>query len=266
VDITERKDLESELREAVRIRDEFLSIASHELRTPLTSLRLRAERLELHLDRDPVEALANGRLERDARSAVKHVRQLVSMVDVLLDVSRLSEGPLTLERERLEIGALVTGVADILSEPAATAGCAVDVQVKDIAIAYWDRFRIEQVVTNLLSNAMKYGRGKPIEVLVALDRAGEKAFITVTDRGPGISLEHQPRVFDRFARFASARVYGGFGLGLWITREIVQAHGGSIAIDSKLGAGASFRVELPLGTAGEAAASGVGARILRDLG
>jgi PAS domain S-box-containing protein len=244
-DITERKQLEADLRKAVKVRDEFLSIASHELRTPLTSLKLRAERLYRSAVREPgAPALEDGRLARDAEATLTQVNHLVRMVEVLLDVSRISEGRLALDRDDLEVGPLVAAVADRMKEPASTAGSPIRIEVRGAASARWDRFRIEQVVTNLLSNAIKYGAGKPVDILV--DRNDGSARIVVTDRGPGIEEEHHARLFERFARFAPTRHYGGFGLGLWIARVIVEAHGGTIGVESRAGEGASFFVTLPL--------------------
>ena len=248
VDITERRQLEVDLRKAVKVRDEFLSIASHELRTPLTSLKLRAERLYQQVAKPPATApLDAARLERDAGVALTQVLHLVRMVDVLLDVSRISEGPLALERDDLDVGPLVAGVADRFKEPATTAGSPIRVEIRGAATARWDRFRIEQVVTNLLSNAIKYGAGKPVDVVVA--PSSGSARIVVTDHGPGIDAQHHGRLFERFARFAPARHYGGFGLGLWIARVIVEAHGGTIGVESQVGQGATFFVDLPLTTA-----------------
>jgi len=247
-DITERKQLEAELRKAVKVRDEFLSIASHELRTPLTSLKLRGERL-CHLAARAsaaIEAVPGepSALERDAEAMRAQVMNLVKMVDVLLDVSRISDRPLTLERDELDVGPLVTGVAAQWKEPASSAGSPIRVEIRGTATARWDRFRIEQVVTNLLSNAIKYGASKPVDVVV--DRDDGSARIVVTDRGPGILAEHHGRLFERFARFAPTRHYAGFGLGLWIARVIVEAHGGTIGVRSQVGEGASFFVDLPL--------------------
>ena len=243
-DITERRQLEVELRKAVKVREEFLSIASHELRTPLTSLKLRGERLHQHVARAAAAGCEPSPLERDAKAMLAQVMNLVKMVDVLLDVSRISDRPLTLERAELDVGPLVSGVADQLKEPASSAGSPIRVEIRGSATARWDRFRIEQVVTNLLSNAIKYGAGKPVDVVV--DRDNGSARIVVTDRGPGIQAEHHGRLFERFARFAPARHYAGFGLGLWIARVIVEAHGGTIGVRSQVGEGASFFVDLPL--------------------
>ena len=236
-DITERKQLEVELRKAVKVREEFLSIASHELRTPLTSLKLRAERLYQPRGARRRRRRRRGAvdLERDAEAMLAQVMNLVKMVDVLLDVSRISDRPLTLERAELEVGPLVSGVADQWKEPASSAGSPIRVEIRGTATARWDRFRIEQVVTNLLSNAIKYGAGKPVDVVV--DRDNGSARIVVTDRGPGIQAEHHGRLFERFARFAPTRHYAGFGLGLWIARVIVEAHGGTIGVREPGGRG-----------------------------
>jgi PAS domain S-box-containing protein len=244
VDITERKQLEVDLRQAVRVRDEFLSMASHELRTPLTTLQLRVESLMRTLEIRPQEGLASGRIARNGAVALQQVLHLGDMVSVLLDVSRIGEGKLALDCEDVDLAALVRRVVARLRQAAADAGCRLDLHSAEEAVGRCDRFRVEQVVTNLLTNAIKYGAGKPVEV--ALRRSNGSAQLAVTDHGPGIAREHQRRLFERFARFAPTRHYGGFGLGLWIAREIVQAHGGQIRVDSRPGEGASFVVELPL--------------------
>ncbi len=185
------------------MRDEFLSIASHELRTPLTSLKLRAERLHQQVTKPPATGqLDAARLARDAGVALTQVLHLVRMVDVLLDVSRISEGPLALDRDDLDVGPLVAGVADRLKEPATTAGSPIRVEIRGAATARWDRFRIEQVVTNLLSNAIKYGAGKPVDIVVA--PSSGSARIVVTDRGPGIDAQ-APRTPVRALRAVRAR-------------------------------------------------------------
>ncbi len=244
VDITERKELEAELRQAVRARDDFLSIASHELRTPLTALKLRAQQTVQSVQRllEPC-APATQRLQHEASVTLAQVQRLADMVDLLLDASRIAEGALRLERHEVEAAALVAAVVERLKEPAATAGSVLRVDRGAAARGHWDPFRIEQVVTNLVANAIKFGAGRPIDVAVA--RAGAFARITVRDQGPGISPDDQRRLFERFSRFGSPNT-GGFGLGLWITRSIVEAHGGLISVESRPGEGAQFTVQLPV--------------------
>ncbi len=241
VDITERKRLEEELRQAVRARDEFLSIASHELRTPLAALQLQLETLLRTLGKSPLDM---ARLENKGQRALDKTLHLGNMINVLLDVSRISEGRLPLEYEEVELGPLVRDVVERQRDAAHSAGCSLLLEIDNEPKGRCDRFRVEQVVTNLLSNAIKYGAGKPVRV--SLVRAGEWVRMEVEDHGPGIASEHQSQVFERFTRFVPTRHYGGFGLGLWIAREIVVAHGGRIALASQPDAGARFRVELPL--------------------
>jgi signal transduction histidine kinase len=243
VDITERKELERELRRAVRARDEFLSVASHELRTPITALQLNLESLARATGSDTISDERLTRIGKHAARALDKTAHLTDMVNTLLDVSRVSDGRLTLQREPVELGQLVRRVVDRQQDAAMQAGCVLHVSVESALRGSWDRFRIEQVVGNLLSNALKYGVGRPIEVVVSSTTGGAR--LVVTDRGIGIAPSDQPKVFDRFARFVPTRNYGGFGLGLWISREIVLAHGGTIRLESAPGTGSSFIVELP---------------------
>ncbi len=241
VDITERKRLEEELRQAVRARDEFLSIASHELRTPLAALQLQLETMVRALGKSPLDT---SRIESKAHRALDKTLHLGNMINVLLDVSRISEGRLPLEYEDVELAAVVRDVIERLRDAAQNAGCTLLLEIAAEPIGRCDRFRVEQIVTNLLSNAIKYGSGKPVRV--SLWQRDDWVHVEVEDHGPGIAPEHQTQVFERFTRFVPTRHYGGFGLGLWIAREIVIAHGGRIALHSELDAGARFHFELPL--------------------
>jgi signal transduction histidine kinase len=237
-EIEHRKRIEQELVKALRMRDDFLSIAGHELRTPLTALQLQIHSLlsMVHQGSDP-------RLKEKLERAGRQTERLASLTEGLLDVARLSTGRLTLQPEECDLSALVRDVVERCSETVAQAGCPLRVLVEEQVIGQWDRLRLEQVVTNLLSNALKYGAGKPVEVLVKA--AKDRARLAVRDNGLGIALEDQARIFDRFERAVSLRHYGGLGLGLWITRQIVEAHGGVIRVESEPGSGATFTVELP---------------------
>jgi signal transduction histidine kinase len=222
---------------AVKLRDEFLSIASHELRTPLTPLQLHLEMWQ--------GALTNG---DDARrrldTALRQTQKLSKLVESLLDVSRLTTGRMALEPERFDLAQVAREVVERFAPDARSAGCAVTLLANEPVIGCWDRLRVEQVLSNLLSNAIKYGAGQPIDLTV--ERSGEEgACVRVTDRGIGITAEDSARIFDRFERAVSPRHYGGMGLGLYIVRQIVEAHAGSIAVESTPGAGSSFTVLLP---------------------
>jgi signal transduction histidine kinase len=230
-------------REAVRLRDEFLSVASHELKTPLTSLKLRVQGLidQAPAVPDPAEAL---RLHKSFELAERQVRRLEKLINSLLDVSRIAVGRFPLQREDVDLVALVHGVVGQFSAEIARSGVDILLDLPAHVIGAWDPLRLEQVVVNLLSNAIKYGAGKPIEIIIRSD--DREATLVVRDHGIGIDVADQARIFERFERAVSLN-YGGLGLGLHIAREIVLAHGGTIRVESERGQGAAFIVELPRG-------------------
>jgi len=244
IDITDRKHMEGELRKAVRDRDDFLSIASHELRTPLTTLSLEIQSLKRALGKRAKVLAKNGRIERSAEVAENQINRLITLVEELLDVSRLASGRLRVEPTEFDLSDLVREVASRLKPSLDAAGCALSVEAHARAVGSWDRLRVEQVVANLVSNALKYGPGSPVEMSVT--RETECACLKVRDHGIGIALADQRRIFQRFERAVPMSHYSGFGLGLWIAREIVAAHGGSIDVASELGSGSTFIVRLPL--------------------
>jgi PAS domain S-box-containing protein len=216
---------------AVRARDEFLSIASHELRTPLMTLILRLDSLSARFPQDQL------------RPAMRQAERLVSLVDSLLDVSRIATGRLVLQPEPLELTEVVRDVVDRFTEAAERAGCELVLHVDEPVPGVWDRLRIEQILQNLLANAIKYAPRKPVEIEVS--SAGDVANLAVADHGIGIAAEDLERVFGQFERAVSAQHYGGLGMGLHIAREIATAHGGSIHVTSTPGAGSTFHVALP---------------------
>ena len=245
VDITERRELEAQLRSAVATRDEFLSIASHELRTPMSSLRLQADGM--------LRLLAKGatppreRIERSWHIVQTGVERLEQLVTNLLDVSKMgAAGPL-LHMETVDFVQTTRDVCDRLREQLEAAGCPLDVSMPAHLFGRWDRMRLEQIVTNLLTNAIKYGRGAPIEVSLVAAELG-RARLSVRDRGIGIDPADHARIFQRFERAVPSSSYGGLGLGLWITKQIVDALGGEVAIASVPGEGATFTVLLPIAT------------------
>lgn len=233
----------AETRAAVRLRDDFLAIASHELRTPLTSLQLQLEAASHTLERD--ESPVNPKLSRKLETANRQVARLSKLVDNLLDVSRISLGKLKLELEDLDVSEVVREAAERQWSAAQAVGCGLSVKTEPGIKGRWDRVRIEQVLTNLLTNALKYGAGKPVEV--SIERHGERARIVVRDYGLGVRPEDRARIFDRFERAVPSANYGGLGLGLYISKQIVEAHGGTIDVSSVPDQGATFTVELPYG-------------------
>jgi len=238
----ENSRLYREAREAVRARDEFLSIASHELKTPLTTLQLQIQGLARKLKSSVERPALQGLAPRVATSE-RQIERLTALINNLLDISRITAGRLDLDLEPVDLAAVAKEAAARFGEELARAGCVLELRAEGECVGRWDRLRLEQVVTNLLSNAAKYGAGRPIEIEV---NGGEAtARFSIRDHGIGIPAEHQARIFERFERAVSDRHYGGLGLGLWIVRQIVEAFGGTIQVESRAGAGSTFTVLLP---------------------
>ncbi|QSQ21066.1 DUF4118 domain-containing protein [Pyxidicoccus parkwayensis] len=240
----ENARLYREAQEAIRLRDEFLSIASHELKTPLTPLSLKLQALARELARHP-DAVPRTVVEKYVDVGSRQVKKLSELVGDLLDVSRITAGRLTLELEDVELVPLVREVMARYESHAARAGSTLHFECAEAHLTgRWDRLRLEQVITNLVDNAVKYGSGRPIHVRV--EGSHGCARLTVRDEGIGIAPEHLPRLFGRFERAVSERHYGGLGLGLYITRTLVEALGGKVRVESEHGRGSTFTVELPV--------------------
>ncbi len=242
-DITRLKTVERHLQEAIRARDEFLSVASHELKTPLTSLGLRLHALARAIGADPDSAVAR-RHGHEVAAMKRQVTRLAELIDGLLDVSRISTGRLRIHREPVDLSALVQEMVARFVPEAERAGCTLEVRPSGPCEGSWDRLRMEQVVSNLLSNALKYGAGRPVYVHV--EEEDGRARLWVRDEGIGIDAAAHARIFQKFERAVSERHYGGLGLGLYVVRTLVEAMEGSIRVESQPGEGATFIVELPL--------------------
>ncbi|MHB8877042.1 MAG: PAS domain-containing sensor histidine kinase [Myxococcaceae bacterium] len=238
----ENSRLYREARDAVRVREEFLSIASHELRTPIASLQLGLEAGLRVLRRSSEQPSWPDMLPRTLAAAERQARRLGQLVDELLDVTRIRAGRLSLELCQVDLAEVVREVVRRHQELATSAGCALVVQAGEGVTGVWDPGRLDQVVSNLLTNALKFGGGKPVEIELGADDA--VAWVSVSDHGIGIKPEDQARLFTPFARGA-ARGYAGLGLGLYIVRRIVEALGGSVEVESAAGEGSTFTVELP---------------------
>jgi signal transduction histidine kinase/CheY-like chemotaxis protein len=236
----ENAELYRRAQAAIQLREDFVSIASHELKTPLTPLKLQLASLKKRPPKD--WATLMNRLT----VADRQVDKLDELVSQLLDVSKIAAGRFDLHPQWVDLGR----VAERVIERFATNAAASVIHLRSEAVRAWlDPFRIEQLVANLVGNAVKYGQGKPVEVEVSAE--GDRALITVRDQGIGIGKPEQARIFDRFERAASVGQYGGFGLGLWIARQVVEASGGQISVKSELGKGSEFTAALPRGVASE---------------
>ncbi len=237
--------VQSDLERAVRMRDDFMSMVSHELRTPLNTLYLETQVRKLHLGKGNLAPFAAEKLPAMIERDQRQIQNMVRLIDDLLDVSRLRSGSLSIRPKPVDLAALTRRVVESLVNQAEAAGSTFDVEASQTIDGVWDEFRIEQVLTNLITNALRYGRGSP--VAVAVTRSGDHAVMTVRDQGIGIAQEDHGRIFEQFERTDDSRKHAaGLGLGLYITREIVHAHGGEIMLESAPGEGALFRVTLPL--------------------
>jgi PAS domain S-box-containing protein len=237
--------LYQEAQAAIQVREEFISIASHELRTPLTPLTTQLQLIQNASEQGDLKALSSEKLKRLIQLSRKDLQRLNHLVENLLDTSRIGAGKMTLHIEEVDLNEIVRSAVERLRSDSAEALATIDVDYQGQIRGLFDPLRIEQVLTNLLTNAIKFGEGRPIRVSIRTDRP-DSLTIRVTDQGIGIPKEDLERIFERFERAVSGGQYGGLGLGLYIARQIVRAHCGEIRAESEPGHGATFVVELPL--------------------
>ena len=219
-------------------------IAGHELKTPLTCLQLQMQVIEFELKQKFPDAFTVGKISSGLRKQQEHLLRINRIIDNVLDESKISEGRLTIQVEQVNLCELAGEVIDRFKVIAESSGVEVHFRSTQKVSGMWDSFRIEQVLLNLLINAIRYGKNKPIFVEVSKDE--ENAILIVRDQGMGISPEDQQRVFERFERVISENKVSGIGLGLFISHNIVQAHNGKILLKSKVDEGSEFTVILPV--------------------
>ena len=243
--VQQLQQTQHDLERAVRMRDDFMSMVSHELRTPLNTLYLEAQLRQLHLSKGNLASFSPERLPAMIERDQRQIRNMVRLIDDMLDVTRLRRDALSIKPQPTDLSALAKAVVENLRQQAEAAGTVVTLSAPAELRGAWDEFRIEQVLTNLLTNALRYGGGKPVEMVVR--QLGNTAQVSVRDQGIGIAPEDQARIFEQFERTDDSRKHAaGLGLGLFITRKIVDLHGGRIDVESAPGEGSRFTVELPL--------------------
>jgi signal transduction histidine kinase len=233
-----------ELEQAVRMRDDFMSIVAHEVRTPLNGLILETQLRKMHLARDNAAAFTLDKMHAMVDRDERQIKSLIRLIEDMLDVSRIRTGKLSIRPTRFDLSALVRNLLQNFAPQIDAAESSVTLDAEQPVLGSWDEFRIEQVVSNLLTNALRYGAKSPISVKVYSE--GQQALVEVRDQGIGIDQENQKRIFQQFERVSAKQVVAGLGLGLFISEQIVTAHGGSITVESRIGEGAMFRVCLPL--------------------
>ena len=233
-----------ELEQAVRMRDDFMSIVAHEVRTPLNGLILETQLRKMHLARDNAAAFTLDKIHAMVDRDERQIKSLIRLIEDMLDVSRIRTGKLSIRPTRFDLSTLVRDVLHNFSRQIDAAETSVTLDAEQPVIGNWDEFRIEQVISNLLTNALRYGAKSPVSVKVYSE--GGQALVDVRDQGIGISEENQKRIFQQFERVSARQAVTGLGLGLFISEQIVTAHGGTITVQSRIGEGALFRVCLPL--------------------
>lgn len=225
------------LEKSLFSRDEFISIASHELRTPISALKLELQMVNRklkHLTIDDKEPLTR---------SLKDVERLQKLVEQLLDVSRISVGQLALQEEEVDAGELIKHLTTLMAPPLVEAKCLVNVQLESGIKCHWDTLKIEQILTNILSNIIRHAPGSTVNISLS-KKNDQEVLLAISDTGPGISLETQSRLFKRFEK-GKETYSGGLGLGLYIMKSLVEAHGGSVSLSSRLGGGTRFQITLP---------------------
>jgi len=235
---------QAQLERSLQMRDEFMSMVAHELRTPLNTLLLEAELRKMQLDGGNLSAFSEQHLGKMLARDGRQIKNMIRLIDDMLDVSRVHSGRLSIRPSQRDLTAVLERVIDDLGAHASSLGYTITLNAPQRVSGYWDEFRIEQVVVNLLNNALRYGLKKPIEVTLTTD--AHNAVINVKDYGVGISTQDQRRIFDAFERGSHNDAYSGLGLGLYIAKQLVEAHRGEITVSSRLGEGAVFSVILPL--------------------
>ncbi|VVO02945.1 hybrid sensor histidine kinase/response regulator [Pseudomonas fluorescens] len=235
---------QNELEQAVRMRDDFMSIVAHEVRTPLNGLILETQLRKMHLARDNAGAFTLDKMHAMVDRDERQIKSLIRLIEDMLDVSRIRTGKLSIRSSRFDLTQLVGNLLQNFAPQIDEAESSVSFLAEQPVEGNWDEFRIEQVVSNLLTNALRYGAKGAVDVRVYAENG--QARVEVRDHGIGINEENQKRIFQQFERVSAKTAVAGLGLGLFISEQIVAAHGGSITVESKIHQGSLFRVCLPL--------------------
>ena len=234
---------QAQLERALVMRDEFMSMVSHEMRTPLNTLYLETQLRKMQLERGNMAAFGAEQLQRMVARDDRQIQSIIRLIDDMLDVSRIRSGKLSLRPGWVELSGLLRRVVHDLTPQATTAGATLTLEAGTPVSGWWDEFRIEQIVVNLLTNAMRYGCQQPISVTLTVEQ--DWARIDVRDCGPGIAPENQAKIFEPYERGVGSDAPAGLGLGLYISRQLAEVHEGSLTLESKPGEGSVFSLTLP---------------------
>jgi len=234
------KNLMSSQLEATKVRDEFISIASHELKTPLTSLKLQTQMTKKQLSK--THGLTSEQMEKQLDNTVNQIDRLNKLVDDMLDVSRINTGKLNLHKSNINLSNLLHELIERFMPQFEGVDSKVHTEITPDVIGHWDSYKLEQVINNLFSNAIRYSPRKNIYVKLTIEK--NMAILSVKDEGMGIDASNLERIFERFESASNSSK--GLGLGLYITRQIVELHNGTIHVESEVGKGSNFIIKIPL--------------------
>jgi signal transduction histidine kinase len=232
-----------ELERALKMRDEFMSTVAHELRTPLNTLHLENQIRSLQLDKGDMTAFSTEKLRSMLARDRRQLQSMIHLISDMVDVSRIQSGRLSIRPSETNLSALLRRLAADLASQAEACGSKIELDIQDNITGVWDEFRVEQIVVNLLTNALRYGCGKPVMVILKAD--ADTAEIKVSDRGQGITREDQERIFEKFERGGNKSIRDGLGMGLYIAMQLTEAHQGKLSVQSAPGEGATFILRLP---------------------
>jgi signal transduction histidine kinase len=241
--LAELNAAQTQLQRALAMRDEFMSMVSHEMRTPLNTLYLETQLRKMQLERGNMAAFGAEQLQRMVARDDRQIQSIIRLIDDMLDVSRIRSGKLSLRPGWVELSGLLRRLVHDLTPQASQAGCTITLDAATPVSGWWDEFRIEQIVVNLLTNAMRYGARQPVTVLLAVEQ--DQVRIDVADHGAGIAPEDQVKIFEPYERGVGNAVPSGLGLGLYISRQLAEVHEGSLTVRSTPGEGAVFSLTLP---------------------
>lgn len=239
--LEELRQRNAELAEAVAARDTFIAVAAHELRNPMTPM---VGQIDLLLAGVKARKYSPEQIEQRLERIRQVMNHYVKRAGVLLNVSRMTSGKLALEPGPCDLSLLIREITDTFAEAAHHSGSPIGIEAPATLPGTWDRLAIEQIVDNLISNAIKYGVGRPVDVCA--EATDDEVCIRVRDRGPGIPADSRPRIFGRFERAVGhEQRRSGFGVGLWVVGQLVEAMEGTITISDAEGGGSVFSIVLP---------------------
>jgi signal transduction histidine kinase len=240
----ELRATQAELERSLKMRDDFMSMVAHELRTPLNTLFLETQLRGMQLDRGNLAAFNEDLLRRMVARDGRQIQSMIRLINDMVDVSRIRSGKLSIRPAQTELAGLLGRIVSDLAQRTEAAGGTIALEAPQPVEGVWDEFRVEQIIINLLTNALRYGGSKP--VTITLSQGDGRAQIVVRDQGVGISQEDQVRIFYPFERAGTKDVRDGLGLGLYIARQLAESHGGTLEVDSAPDQGAAFSLTLPL--------------------